>query len=78
MYIISAIQQHLFKDATIPKMDQQSVSVSKSKDPSSRSTGELPRLGRCFIYWAIAVVGKGNQLQVHHFGPIYETLAQSK
>ena len=48
-----------------------------------KRTGEFPRLGRCFIDWATAVVSEGDTCQLsvsftyHSSGPIYEELAQS-
>ena len=48
-----------------------------------KRTGEFPRLGRCFIDWATAVVGEADiELTCVPFtyrgsGPIYETSAES-
>ena len=45
------------------------------------ATGRFRRLGGCFIDWATAVGGEGDQLSVsftyHSSDPIYETLDQS-
>ena len=46
-------------------------------------TGEFPRLGRCFIDWATAVVGEADVVLTcvpftyRGSGPIYETSAES-
>ena len=67
----------------IPKMSKKLHGLHGKRARICEITGRFRKLGRCFIDWATAVVGKGDTSQLSvsftypSSGPIYETLAQS-